>query len=494
MNRLIILKFIIQDSLMKKTGLCLAIMAAGLMIAGNTDAKIWRVNNNPGKSGTFGSMVIFADLTSALRSDLLQAGDTLHIEGSLMVYGKNGQTATNCDTVRKKLLIVGPGYLLGSNAETQHNKESARVRTLHVLPAAKGTVIAGLEQAAPESVAYYNGATSNFPYNLCTVYSIVINSSYANSVTNARNWGIEPACFKLRIEADNVTVSHCKLFYVDLYNKDRPLENITITGCMFNPGLITANAGVQSVKNLTITGNYFRNEWGSGGEGNYVLLASYAYCVIDLRGYLPTVTTAPVWGVTDQNWQDFWADKMSVKYPYPFPVLEPTIQNNTFYNAFSVIAKGARLYGNLFFPNGAQTYYYGLPQDPARPNVTQNNVIYNGKFWAGTPTAGLGYSTSYGGMLPNVNGNQYSNIAETSWFTASTAFPDLDRSFVLPPGSPARSGSDDSRQRGMFGGLSPYILSGLYTIPAVWEISSPAYPSGEAPATGLEVRVKAKSH
>jgi hypothetical protein len=176
--------------------------------------------------------------------------------------------------------------------------------------------------------------------------------------------------------------------------------------------------------------------------------------------------------------------------------LEPTIQNNTFYNAFSIIAKGARLYNNLFFPKAGGTQYYGLPQDPARPHVTQNNIIYNGTFWTGTPTVGNGFSTNYGGMLPNVNGDQYSNSGETTWFVSSTTNPALDNSFVLNPGSsPARSSDNvDTRQRGMFGGLSPYVLSGLFTIPAVWEIAIPSYPSGEVPSTGFEVRVKVKSH
>jgi hypothetical protein len=95
----------------------------------------------------------------------------------------------------------------------------------------------------------------------------------------------------------------------------------------------------------------------------------------------------------------------------------------------------------------------------------------------------------------NDGNNIYSNVTETSWFASSTTLPALDKSFILGATSPARDGGgDETKQRGMFGGLSPYSLSGLYTIPAVWEISIPAYPSGEVPSTGFEVRVKVKSH
>jgi hypothetical protein len=333
------------------------------------------------------------------------------------------------------------------------------------------------------------------------VYAIYNNWSGDNF--NWAAWGATPTCYKLRIEADSVIVSHCKLFYLDLFNKDRALTNITVTKSIFNPGVLVANAGIYQVTNLIISNNFFRNDYRpSGYYASYLFAASFGHCTIDLRGYLATQTSSGSAngfdGLSDENWRRFWWSEPTI-VKYLFPVPSPTIQNNTFYRCFSIVAKGANLYNNAFFPtstdNTTRPYLFGLPQDPARPHNVRNNVIYNGYMWTGTPTAGNGYTTNYGGMLPNVDGNQYSNVAETQWFASSTTLPTLDKSFQLGSTSPARDGGgDDTRQRGMFGGLSPYILSGLYTIPAVWEITIPNYPTGEVPSTGFEVRVKVKSH
>ncbi len=461
---------------MKKISLSLIIVIAGLAATQNIDAKIWRVNNNPGKSCNF------TTLTAALRSTNVNAGDTIHIEGSVTEYGKNPQTASDCDTIRKQLVIIGPGYQLSDNAETQHNKESAKVRTLHIVSAASGTVIAGIEQVAPTVAGYY---TAN--YGLVGAYKLAA-LSYVNT---GIGWADTPGCFKLRIEADNVIVSHCKLFYVDLFNKSNDLKNITITKCFFNPGVISACAGDKTVTNLIISNNFFRNEWNYGVT--YWSQLWYSNIVMDFRG-------ATNYSINVNTFAPF-----SDNTTWLFPVINPTIQNNTFYSMFNIVAKGCQVYNNLFFPTNAyynsntpQYHSFGLYQNASRPHVVKNNTVYNGVYWTSPATGGTEYNGSnYGGMLPGVDGNQYSNIAETNWFVATTTRANqlYDKSYVLGASSPARDASnDETKQRGMYGGLSPYVLSGLYTIPAVWEITIPSYPSGEVPSTGFEVRVKVKSH
>jgi hypothetical protein len=447
---------------MKKLSLYFLVLVAGIAATQNAAAKIWRVNNNPGKSCNF------TTLTAALRSAQVAVGDTLHIEGSVTEYGKDGQTAANCDTVSKRLVIIGPGYLLNDNAETQHNKESAKVRTLHIASAAAGTIIAGIEQARPTSgTNYING------------YSLL--ASYKKQWNVAYEWGVTPGCYKLRIEANNVTISHSKLYYVHINNASKELSNITITKNFFNPGVISTS-GNNSVTNLIISNNFFRNDYNGA---NYWVNYTFDYLVIDLRGdYAYTGNHAA-----------------SLVYDIPrWPVVQPTIQNNTFYYYANLAVKAARLYNNVFFFRNNETHSFGLPIWPGvAEHDTKNNVIATqyASTWANptAQTAPWDYTKNYGGMLNNVNGNQYSNVAETSWFASSSTLPALDKSFVLASGSPARDASGEAvRQRGMYGGLAPYVLSGLYTIPAVWSITIPSYPSGEVPSTGFEVQVKVKSH
>ncbi|MDR2037413.1 MAG: hypothetical protein LBQ60_05770 [Bacteroidales bacterium] len=462
---------------MKK--ICIYIFVlAGFFASQNLHAKIWRVNNNPGKSCDF------TNLTDALRSKNVSEKDTIHIEGSVTPYGKDTQTATNCDTIRQKLVIIGPGYQLSSNAETQHFKESAKVKTLHVASTAAGTIIAGIEQVAPNvSASYYSGT------GLVGAYRVVSTSYYASTV----GWGDNALFYKLRIEADSVTVSHSKLFYVDLYNVNRELKNITITKCFFNPGLIAAAAGDKQVTNVIISNNYFRNEWNIGNS--YWNTIWYSNLVIDFRG-------ATAYGQNTNNFT-MWSSDI-----WLFPVINPVIQNNTFYSSFSILAKGCQVYNNLFFPTNA--YYggslvnynmFGLFQSISRPHVTRNNIVYNAVVWgspSATPAGADNNNTNnYGGMMPGIDGNKYSSLAESNWFAATTnrANQVYDKSYELGSSSPALDDNKDvTKQRGMFGGLAPYVLSGLYTIPAVWDISIPTYPTGEVPSTGFEVRVKVKSH
>jgi hypothetical protein len=452
-------------------------MPSSLVRAQKKVTGIWRVNNNPGKSCDF------TNLTDALRSSEVKVGDTIHIEGSVTPYGKTPQTATNCDTVRKRLVIIGPGYQLSDNPETQHNKESAKVRTIHIAPTAAGTVIAGLEQLRPGTATTANTTFLNLtstPYSLRPVR--VSTTSVETAGTSL--WGNTPEANKLRIEADSVTVTHCKLYYVDLFNTTEELTNITITKCLFNPGMIVV-AGSQTVNNLIVSNNFFRNDFVYGNSYYYQLAFSHLVLGFFVHGPTPNHNINTCY------------DNLT------FPVVTPTIQNNTFYNAANLGVKAGRLYNNIFFYKVGNSYYHalGLPVWPGATHEAKNNIIYNGSVttWA-SPTAvtgtGLAHSSyNYGGMLNDAE-NSYINVTETTWFSSSTTLPALDKSFILGATSPARDGvgGDDTKQRGMYGGLSPYVLSGLYTIPAVWEISIPAYPSGEVPSTGFEVRVKVKSH
>lgn len=69
--------------------------------------------------------------------DAAVAGDTIHVAGAASAYaGAN---------ITKQVVIIGPGYFLGENAETQVNKTSARLTgTLYLKSGCSGTVVMGL--------------------------------------------------------------------------------------------------------------------------------------------------------------------------------------------------------------------------------------------------------------------------------------------------------------------------------------------------------------
>lgn len=95
----------------------------------SASAKIWRVNNNPS---------IVADFTTLQAAhDGAASGDTLHLEASPTSYGNL--------TLTKKLIILGTGYYLDENPNTQAIAQSSKVGSFTINPGSNGSVIMGLD-------------------------------------------------------------------------------------------------------------------------------------------------------------------------------------------------------------------------------------------------------------------------------------------------------------------------------------------------------------
>ena len=106
-------------------GLWVAIM----LISVSVQANVWRVNNRSGVDADFTSIM------QAHQSSLVQNGDTLYVEGSSASHGDV--------TLSKKLVIIGPGYFLAENPETQADHNPAVMTTLTLNPGSEGSIIKG---------------------------------------------------------------------------------------------------------------------------------------------------------------------------------------------------------------------------------------------------------------------------------------------------------------------------------------------------------------
>ncbi len=111
----------------------LMILVTLLCCCATLSANKWRVNNSPSVK------VDFNDLETALQSEQVLAGDTLYVEGSPYVY--------EISDIVKKVTLIGPGYYLAENPNTQENKAAATIKaegnsSLYVL--ATGTVCEGV--------------------------------------------------------------------------------------------------------------------------------------------------------------------------------------------------------------------------------------------------------------------------------------------------------------------------------------------------------------
>jgi hypothetical protein len=110
------------------------------LLATQSFAKIWRVNNNNGVTADFTTL-------SAAHAGA-SAGDTLHLEGSPNSYG--GLNAS------KKLVIIGAGFFLSQNPNTQALKQTSRVDGITLSNGSEGSELMGLDFSGHSLSIYAN--------------------------------------------------------------------------------------------------------------------------------------------------------------------------------------------------------------------------------------------------------------------------------------------------------------------------------------------------
>jgi len=123
----------------------LFLMATAVCIMNNAEARIWRVNNTAGINANF------AQISDAATNSAVLPGDTLYVEGSATGY-------SNFE-LKKRLVIIGPGYFLSgtaSNPGLQYNVNTAYINTLYLDSLASGSVIMGMTGSF-----YIAGSTDN---------------------------------------------------------------------------------------------------------------------------------------------------------------------------------------------------------------------------------------------------------------------------------------------------------------------------------------------
>jgi hypothetical protein len=203
-----------------------ACMAALLLTTTVAQAKIWRVNNN------FGVRADFTQLNEAAINQQVNAGDTIYLEGS--------STAYSGFNLYKRLVIIGPGYLLSGttgNAGLQANPNSATI-TMYVDSLASGSVFMGLDLTAN-----MHGGTDNIRFERCylSIGQWTTGRIMSNLVINK--------CF---------IHSHRFTTY--------PTENLEVTNCIFETS-VSYMAGMNSLyrnniffnAHLTISNAYISN-------------------------------------------------------------------------------------------------------------------------------------------------------------------------------------------------------------------------------------------
>jgi len=138
------------------------ILSVAILCATVSNAAVWRVSNVSGANADF------TGITEALNSTMVQSGDTLYIEPSPVSYGSI--------SVTKMLTIIGNGYFVTENPETQSNTNNSTLSTVSFNNGSAGSSISGCVTTS------INISTSNITIERNRIYSMSITANISDIV------------------------------------------------------------------------------------------------------------------------------------------------------------------------------------------------------------------------------------------------------------------------------------------------------------------------
>lgn len=235
-------------------------------------ANVFRVNNN---LATDKKQKIYKTVIEAHSDAAVLAGDTLMIEGSGIVYADI--------TLTKRLVLIGPGYLLTQNPQTQANAAQAIMSNITIPAAAAGTILIGLTFSS----SYYAYApyiqADNVIVMRCYLPNNIVFGGKANNVQIIQNFffnsgisnGYYADIFSGLVLKNNIIqgaviissdINYQRTF--DLVENNIFLSGVTLTAKTFRSNIITnktasvtiTSSNIQNnlVTNTNITGNGFQ--------------------------------------------------------------------------------------------------------------------------------------------------------------------------------------------------------------------------------------------
>ena len=115
----------------------LLLLTTIVLLAITTQAKIWRVNNNPALDGDVLQVSTLFDNTNNATNPEAANGDSIYVEPSSLSY-------TNF-IVNKQVSIFGYGYFLAQNTGMQANAQNAFTNQVEFVAASAGSTISGFQ-------------------------------------------------------------------------------------------------------------------------------------------------------------------------------------------------------------------------------------------------------------------------------------------------------------------------------------------------------------
>jgi len=156
----------------KKQLLFITVAITAIFFTKETYAKIWRVNNQSNYDGSalwgdnFGgtpAYPVFKQINQAVAFSIVNDGDTIHVEGSTVLY--------EAAMITKRLVIIGPGYFLTGNPKTSENVLESRIGRISLNAGSSNSQVIGLDIVSGGNVAdrYVYVSVSSITIKRCRI-------------------------------------------------------------------------------------------------------------------------------------------------------------------------------------------------------------------------------------------------------------------------------------------------------------------------------------
>lgn len=228
-------------------------------------AKIWRVNNNPGVNADF------TTIAAAVSEPLVLAGDTLHLEPGPTAY-------TAHPTFNKRLVILGVGYFLEpavtaepANPGLQASIHSSRISgNFGLWAASSGSVFSGLRFEG--GVTFSGGAVTvtDIRFERCYFGNTVIftSASYSNISIRQCYFG-GPAASITTTTANTLSSFICENSIFNGPIAQATLSGLTGSGNIFRNNSFFSPNRLPLISNCYVANNIFHRQT-TGTDATFV--------------------------------------------------------------------------------------------------------------------------------------------------------------------------------------------------------------------------------
>jgi len=316
---------------MKKNALLSGLILAFVSISLFSNATVWRVNSAPGSAAQYVSVQAAHDATTTLNND------TLYVEASATTQGP-----LSCS---KKLVIIGTGYFLAQNPQTQSTPVASTIDYIYFNAGSQGSKVMGI------STGYIYINTSNLlitrNYISGAGYPIYGQAANLGNIVITQNYIQGSAYYSQAIyfpyAANNILITNNYIQgyvssgtnFAGIFENNVVFGYIALYNTTLKNNILTGSYGNFTNYNCIYTNNIsYNSDFGTanGNQANVVMSNVFAGTATTNDGYFKLKAGSPALGA-GENGVDCGM------YGGPFPYIlsgMPNIPSIYYFNAPSI--------------------------------------------------------------------------------------------------------------------------------------------------------------